>query len=94
MEDTWESNVPPLMIGVGMNDIRGISELHPSCSEQDMTRDMNHQNMPQHQPHPADMSQDMNPNMQDLGRDHSHDLHHHQGSLSQNSYYTNEVCYK
>lgn len=95
MEDTWESNVSPLMMGVGMGDLRGMGELQPSCSGQDMNRDMNHQNMPQHQPHPSDMSQDMTANMQDLdqdlGRDLNHDMHHHQGSMNHNEYYTNQA---
>lgn len=95
MEDTWESNVSPLMMGVGMGDMRGLSELQPSCSRQDIIRDISHQNMPQHEPHPVDISQDMNSDMQDLdrdlGRELNHGIHNQQDVLHSNDYFSNHV---
>lgn len=96
MEDTWESS---MMLGVGMNDMRGMGELQPSCSGQTMPRDLNHQSMQHHQELPPnpDVTQDMNTDIhqglnQDLGRDLNQDLrHHHQDTINQNDYFSNQV---
>lgn len=87
MEDTWESNVSPLMMGVGMNDMRGLGDIQPSCSGQDMPQDMNHQNMPQHHP---DINRDID---QDMGRELNHEIPHHQDSLGQGDYFNSQVRY-
>ncbi|KAK5642840.1 hypothetical protein RI129_009007 [Pyrocoelia pectoralis] len=92
MEDTWESS---MMLGVGINDMRGIGDIQPSCSGQTMARELNHQTMQHHQelqPNP-DVTQDMNSDIhqtinqqQDMGRDLNQDLHHHH----HNDYFTNQ----
>ncbi|GJQ85183.1 hypothetical protein Trydic_g9121 [Trypoxylus dichotomus] len=57
MEDTWESNVSPLMLGVGMGDLRGMRDMQASSSStssclggQDIGRNSmgHHPNMSQH----------------------------------------------
>ncbi|KRT86661.1 hypothetical protein AMK59_2905 [Oryctes borbonicus] len=58
MDDTWESNVSPLMLGVGMGDLRGMRDMQASSSatssclggQQDIGRNSmgHHSNMPQH----------------------------------------------
>lgn len=91
MDDTWESNVSPLMMGVGMGDMRGMGDIQqPSCSGQDLSGDINHQHQDL-QAHPADISQDMSSDMQDLDRDLGHNMHHHQTSLNHNYYNSQQV---
>lgn len=91
MEDTWDSNVSPIMLEVGMGELRGMSELQPSCSGQDIIRNINHQNIPQHQ---GDLGRDMNPEMQDLDRDLERELtqnmQHNQEPLH-HGYYPEQV---
>lgn len=87
MDDTWESNVSPLMMGVGMSDIRGMGDMQPSCSGQDMPQDINPQNITNHHQHSNDMNQDLSSDMQDLDQDLSHNIHHHQPTLNHNNYY-------
>lgn len=101
MDDTWESNVSPLMMGVGIGDIRGMGDMQPSCSGQDMPQDINPQNMTNHHHQEIrqqnDISQDLNTDMQDLDQDLSHNIQqqqqqqqhpHHQSTLNHNNYYT------
>lgn len=40
MEDGWESHVSPLVMGVGMSNIQGITETQASCSCSGHSQDM------------------------------------------------------
>lgn len=100
MEDTWGTS--PMMMGVGIGDLR--VDMQPSCSaiQQDMGRDLN---MPHHHPtamqeqHPQNIQQELN--MQDLDQDLAqggprnmghHDMaHHHQDPMGHNDYYGNQA---
>lgn len=86
MDDTWESSVSPLMLGVGMGDLRGIGDMQASSSStsscpgrQEIGRNSmahQHQNMPQ-QHHQQDLQQQQqggNPATLQQRRQDMHDL--------------------
>lgn len=77
MDDSWESNVSHLMMGVGMSDSREIVSIQPSCSSQDMPQDPHH-HMQQQRP---DISRDLGQNQE---------LHSNQNSL-EHEYFSSAV---
>lgn len=78
MEDSWESNVSHLMMGVGMSDSREIVSIRPSCSNQDMPQDLHHHGMQQQG---ANIGSDVGQNQE---------LHSNQNSL-EHEYFSNAV---
>lgn len=66
-----------------MNDMRGLGDIQPSCSGQEMPQDVSHQNMPQHHP---DINGDID---QDIGRELNHEIRHHQNT--QGDYFSSQV---
>lgn len=95
MEDTWESS---MMLGVGINDMRGLRNIPPSCSEQIMPANLNHQNMQHHQdlqPSP-NVTLSISPNIHEnlthgLATEFNQGLHNHHEIINQNHYFSNQV---